>query len=150
LGGLSIDNQGSSSSRKNEEPKPWPTQNQTIGGGFFKGTIPDVKVDPIVAQETKKIIEIAQMNRTIRKMHNEITKLRKADNYVSNSRMSVQYKRRNPPQENRVRFEKTNNPQRPRVPKKPIPNAIILDDVYDEKMVEQGNYYLADESFKNV
>jgi hypothetical protein len=110
LGGLSIDNQGASSSRKNEEPKPRPTQNKTIGGRFFKGTIPDVKVDPVAAQETKQRIEIAQMNRTIRKMQNEITRLRKGDNYVANPRMSVQEKRRNPPQENRVRFEKTDNP----------------------------------------
>ena len=66
LEGLSIDNQGASSSRKNEEFKPRPTQNQTIGGGFFKGPIPDVKVDPVEAQETKKRIEIAQMNRNIK------------------------------------------------------------------------------------
>jgi len=35
-----------------------------------------------------------------------------------------------------VRFEKTNNPQRPRVPRKPTPNADVLDDVYDEKLIE--------------
>jgi hypothetical protein len=49
-----------------------------------------MKVDAIAAQETKKRIEIAQMNRTIRKMKNEITRLRMGDNYVSNLRMSVQ------------------------------------------------------------
>jgi hypothetical protein len=43
-----------------------------------------VKVDPVAAQETKKRIEIAQMNRTIRKMQNEITRLRRGDNYVAN------------------------------------------------------------------
>jgi len=59
IGGLSIDNQGASSSRNNEEFKPRPTQNQTIGGGFFKGSILDVKVDPVEAQETKKRTEIA-------------------------------------------------------------------------------------------
>jgi hypothetical protein len=107
-----------------------------------------VKVDPVAAQETKQRIEIAQMNRTIRKMKNEITRLRRGDNYVANPRMSVQEKRRNPPQENRVRFENIDNPQRPRVPRKPIPNVVVLDDVYDEKMVEQGNYYLPDESYK--
>jgi hypothetical protein len=94
----------------------WPTQNQTIGGGFFKGTIPDVKVDPVVAQETKQRIEIAQMNRTIMQMKNEIIRLRRGDNYVANLRMSIQEKRRNPPQENRVRFENMDNPQRQRVP----------------------------------
>jgi hypothetical protein len=68
LGGFNIDNQGASNSRKNEEQKSRLIQNQTIGGVFFKGTIPNVKVDPVVAKETKQIIEIAQMNRTIRKM----------------------------------------------------------------------------------
>jgi hypothetical protein len=37
-----------------------------VGGGFFKGTIPDVKFDPAAAQETKQRIEIAQMKRTIK------------------------------------------------------------------------------------
>jgi hypothetical protein len=64
--------------------------------------------------------------------------------------MSVQEKRRNPPQENRVRFENMDNPQRPRVPRKPTPNAVVLDDVYDEKMVEQENYYSPDESSETV
>jgi hypothetical protein len=58
LGGLNIDDQGASSSIRKEEQKSRPTQNQTIGGGFFKGTIPDVKVDPIATQETKQRIEI--------------------------------------------------------------------------------------------
>ena len=30
-----------------------------MGGGFFKGTIPDVKVEIVVVQETKQKIEIA-------------------------------------------------------------------------------------------
>jgi hypothetical protein len=77
LGSLNIDDQGASISRRNEEQKTLPTQNQTIGGGFFKGTIPDVKVDLVAAQETKQRIEIAQMNRTIGHMKNEIIKLRR-------------------------------------------------------------------------
>jgi hypothetical protein len=102
-----------------------------------------VKVDPVVEQETKQRIEISQINRTIREMKNEITRLRKVYNYVANLRMMVQEQRINPPQENRVRFENTDNQQRQRVPRKPIPNAVVLDDVYDEKMVEQGNnFYL--------
>jgi hypothetical protein len=68
LGGLSIYNQGASSSRKNKKFKPRPAQNKIIGGGFFKGSIPDVKVDHVVGQETKKRIEITQMNRTIKQM----------------------------------------------------------------------------------
>jgi hypothetical protein len=47
-----------------------------------------VKVDHVVAEEIKQRIEIPQMNRTIRKMKNEITRLRRGDNYLSNMRMS--------------------------------------------------------------
>jgi hypothetical protein len=72
-----------------------------VGGGFFKGTIPDVKVDPVAAQETKQRIEIAQMNRTIKQMQNEITRLRRGDNYMPNPRMSIPEQRRNPPPENK-------------------------------------------------
>jgi hypothetical protein len=50
LGGLIIYNQGASSSRKNEEFKALSTQNQTMGGGFFKGTISGVTVDPMMTQ----------------------------------------------------------------------------------------------------
>jgi hypothetical protein len=67
ISGLNIDNQGASSSRRNEEFKPRAAQNQMEGGGFFKGTIPDVKIDPAMAQETKQRIEIAHMNRTIKR-----------------------------------------------------------------------------------
>jgi hypothetical protein len=88
-----------------------------MGGGFFKGTIHDVKVDPVAAHETKKIIEIAQMNRTIEKIQNEIRRLRMGDNYVENTRMPTLEKRRNPQQENRVSFEKIDGPQRPRIPR---------------------------------
>jgi hypothetical protein len=150
LGSLNIDDQGASSSRKNEEKKSRPIQNQATGGGFFKGTIPDVKVDPVAAQETKQRIEIAQMNRTIRKMQNEITRLRRGDNYVENPRMSVQEQRRNLPQENRVRFENTDNQQRQRVPRQPVPNAVVLDEIYDEQIVEQENDYLPEENFETV
>jgi hypothetical protein len=55
-----------------------------------------------------------------------------------------------PPQENRVRFENMDNPQIPRVPRHPTPNAVVLDNVYDEKMVERENYYSLDESSKIV
>jgi hypothetical protein len=53
----------------------------------------------MATQETKKRIEIAQMNRTIKQMQNEITKLRRGDNYMENLRILVPEKRRNPPQE---------------------------------------------------
>jgi len=57
--GLNIDNQGASNSRKNKEFKPRVAHNQTIGGRFFKGTIPDVNFDLMERHETKKRIEIA-------------------------------------------------------------------------------------------
>jgi len=145
-----MDDQGASSSRNNEEFKTRWAQNQTMGGLFFKGTIPNVKVDPMVAQETKKRIEIAQMNRTIKQMQNEITRLRRGDNYVVNPRIPIPEQRRNPPQENRVRFEKMDNPQRPRVPSQRTPNETVLDDVYDEKLIEQENYYSLDKSSKTI
>jgi hypothetical protein len=62
----------------------------------------------------------------------------------------IQGQRRNPPQENRVIFENMDNLQRQRVPRKPTPNVVALDDVYDEKMVEQGNDYLLDESVEII
>jgi hypothetical protein len=81
-----------------------------MGGVFFKGTIPDVKVNLVAAQETTKKLKIAQMNKTIKQMKNDITRLRSGDNDMSHSRMPIPEQRRNPPQENRVRFENTNNP----------------------------------------
>jgi hypothetical protein len=120
------------------------------GGGFFKGTIPDVKVDPATTQETKQRIEIVQMNRTIKQMQNEITRLRRGDNYMPNPRIPIPEQRRNPPPENRVRFENTEDPPRPRVPRQPTPNAVVLDDVCDEKLTEQEGYYLPDECSETV
>jgi hypothetical protein len=77
MGGLNIDNQGASILRRNEYFKPREAHNKMAGGGFFKGTIPDIKFDPPTAKETKKRIEIAQMNRTIKQMQKEIIKLRR-------------------------------------------------------------------------
>lgn len=50
MGILSINDQGAYSSRKNEEQKLRSSQNQATGGGFFKGTIADVKVDLVATQ----------------------------------------------------------------------------------------------------
>jgi hypothetical protein len=44
-----------------------------------------------------------------------------------------------------VRFENMHNPQIPRVPRHPTQNVVFLDDVYDEKLIGQGNYYSPDE-----
>jgi hypothetical protein len=83
-------------------------------------------------------------------MQNEITRLITGDNYMPNPRMPIPKKRRNLPQENRVRFENMDNPQRPRIPRQPTPNVIVLDDVYDEQLIKQENYYSPDESSKTV
>jgi hypothetical protein len=59
MGELNINNQGASISRRNKYFKPRATHNQMAGRGFFKRTIPDVKVDPTPTQETQQRIEIA-------------------------------------------------------------------------------------------
>jgi len=53
-----------------------------------------VKIDPVESQETKQRIEIAQMNRIVRKMKNEITRMRSNDSYIPNPRMSVSKKKK--------------------------------------------------------
>jgi hypothetical protein len=64
--------------------------------------------------------------------------------------MSVQEQRRNPPQEKRVRFENVDNQQRQRVPRQPILNVVVLDEPYNEHIVEQENDYLPEEIFEPV
>jgi hypothetical protein len=64
--------------------------------------------------------------------------------------MLITDQRRNPPPRNRVGFENTDDPQTPRVPIMPTPNAVILDDVYDEKLIEQEIYSLLDEIYKTI
>jgi hypothetical protein len=64
---------------------------------FFKGIILDVKVDHVTTQETKKIIDIVKMNRTIKQMQNKINRMIRGDNYMPNPRMPILEKRRTPP-----------------------------------------------------
>jgi hypothetical protein len=78
-------------------------------------------------------------------MHNDISRIRRGDNYMPNPRMPILKQRRNPPPENRVRFKNTKDPPRPRVPRQPTPNAIVLDDVCDEKSTEKEGYYSPNE-----
>jgi hypothetical protein len=49
-------------------------------GRMFQGVIPYVRNDPVTTQETDKRIEITQMNKTIRQMQNELTRLRRVGN----------------------------------------------------------------------
>jgi hypothetical protein len=46
---LVISNQEASSSRRNKDQKTCHTKNQGVVGGFFKGTIPNVKNGPTAA-----------------------------------------------------------------------------------------------------
>jgi len=96
---LAIFDKGASSSKKNEDQRTRHLINRGFGGGLFKGTIPNVKIDPITAQETKQKIEIAQMNRTIRQMQSEIIRLRRNENFMSNSRIPYPEKMQNCAQE---------------------------------------------------
>jgi hypothetical protein len=95
-------------------------------------------------------MEIAQMNKTIRKMQNEIIRLRRNENFMPDSRMSVPEQRRNHAQEQRTRIENTNDQQRQRIPRAPNPNAIILEEAYDEQVIEQEADYIQEEILESV
>jgi len=69
-----IVDQGASSSKKNEEKKTHLGENKAVSWGFFKRTIPDVKIDPIVAQEMKQTMDIVQQNHHINEQWNNKTK----------------------------------------------------------------------------
>ena len=71
---LTIANQGASTSRNVEK---WGNR-----GGFFQGIMPNVINDPNTTQKIKQRLEISQMNRTIRQMQNEKTRLRRAENFT--------------------------------------------------------------------
>jgi hypothetical protein len=148
---LAISDQGASSSKKNEDKKTHHLGNQGVGGGFFKGTIPNVKIDPVAAQETKQKIEIAQMNRTIRQMQNEIIRLRRNENFMLDSRMSSsRTKKKSCSRTKRTRIENTNDQQRQRIPREPNPNAVILEEAYDEQTIEQEVDYIQEEILESV
>jgi len=71
---LTIKNQGASTSKNVEK--------QEIGGGFFQFIIPNVRNDPTMTQEKKQRLEISKINRTIWQKKNEITRLRRDENFV--------------------------------------------------------------------
>jgi len=83
-------------------------------------------------------------------MQNKITRLRRGDNYMPKPSMSISEQRRNPLPENIVRFKNTDDPQRLRAPRQPTLNAVVLDDVYDEQLIEKEGYYLPDESSETM
>jgi hypothetical protein len=72
-----------------------------------------------MTRETKQRLEIAQMNRTIQQMQNELTRLWRAKNVVpmdQNPRVPTQEQRKIPNQEKRVGNDGRNDEQRPRAP----------------------------------
>jgi hypothetical protein len=81
---IAISNQGASTSRNVENQRTRNVENRGFGGGILQGVIPNVRHDPTITQETKQIIEIAQMNQTIREMQNELTRLRRGEFFSSN------------------------------------------------------------------
>jgi len=101
MGDLIISDQGASSSRIIEDQRTRNIETQGNGGGNFIGTIPNLRNDLELVQETKQRMDIVQMNRTIRKMKNEITRLNRNDNYNHNPIMIVLEKRRNTIHEHR-------------------------------------------------
>ena len=91
---LTIANQGASTSKNVEK--------RGVGGGILQGVIRNVRNEPFMTQETKQILEIAQMNRTIRQMQNELTRLRRAEIFIptdQNPRVPTQEQSINPNQE---------------------------------------------------
>jgi hypothetical protein len=113
---LSISPQAPSTSRSYE--------NREIGGGFLQGLLPNVRNDLGASQETRKKIEMAQLRRTIEKMQNEINRLKRSENLIlphQNMRDPLLDQRGRNDREKGIEYH------RPRAPKVPNPNAIVLE-----------------------
>jgi hypothetical protein len=98
---------------------------------------PNVRNNSGATQETREEKKIAQMWRTIRQMQNEITRLKRSENWISpnpNMRAPLPYQRgRN----HRVEYHI------PRAPKFPNPNVVVLEEIVEEENFEnfdQGKY----------
>jgi hypothetical protein len=119
---LSISPQGPSTSRSFE--------NRAIGGGILQGVPPNVRNDPGASQETRQKIEMAQMSRTIRQMQNEITRLKRGENLIPpNPNM------RAPLHDQRIRNDRIEE-HRPRAPRVPNPNVVVLEEIVEEENFE--------------
>jgi hypothetical protein len=49
-----------------------------------------------------------------------------------------------------MRIENVDNQQRQRIPREPNPNATILEEPYNEKMVDKEDDYVQEEYFESV
>jgi hypothetical protein len=83
-------------------------------------------------------------------MQNEITRLKRNDNYNPNPRMHVPEKRRNPIHEQRERNDGIDDQQRQRLPRAPNPNAVVLEDAFDEQNIDQEVDYIQEELLESV
>jgi hypothetical protein len=67
-------------------------------------------------------------------MHNKLTRLIRAENLVptnQNPRILVQEQSRNPIQEQIIRIVDKNEEHRPRVPRVPNPNVVVLEEIFE-------------------
>jgi hypothetical protein len=92
--------------------------------------------DPTTMQETKQRMEITQMNQTIRQMQNELTRLRRNENFSPNPRIPIQEQRRNHVQGQRIGNDGTNEEFRQRAPRVPNPNVVILEEIFEDEIVD--------------
>jgi hypothetical protein len=89
-----------------------------------------VRNDPGASQETRQKIEMAQMSRTIRQMQNEITRLKRGENLIPpNPNM------RAPLHDQRIRNDRIEE-HRPRAPRVPNPNVVVLEEIVEEENFE--------------
>jgi len=92
---LIISYQGSSNLKKTKYQRETNTEDRGFGRGILKGVISNVTNDPSTMQEKKQRMDIDQMNLTIRHMQNELTKLRRNDNFHPNTRIPIQERKKN-------------------------------------------------------
>jgi hypothetical protein len=95
-----------------------------------------VRNDPATMQKMRQRMEIVQMNRTIRQMKNELTRLRRGENFVLNSRILSQEQRRNPILEKRVRNDEKNEEYRQMTPRVPNPNDVVLEEIFEDENLD--------------
>jgi hypothetical protein len=72
-------------------------------------------------------------------MQNELTRLRRNENFAPNPRIHVQEQRRNIVQEQRIRNDGTNEEFRQREPRVPNPNVVILEEIFEDEIVDNVN-----------
>jgi len=93
-----------------------------------------------IPKKQDKKIEITQMSRTIRQIQNEITRLKRVENLVppnQNTRILVQ--------DQTIRNNKVEK-HRPREPRAPNPNVMVLEEIVEEKSRLKKSLYELNQS----